>query len=293
MKPLVTFSKRTRTSRPSPAGQPLRGDTRKSPPPTTNHPPRVAWTLDGRPAPLHNHYRGQHVWLVCGGPSLKNLDLSLLDGRGTICCLNNSWFMRKPDLWVCADPPNKFWDGGWMDPTIMKFVPRFHQRSTLRNGTPIPSCPNTFFYVRNNGFNPETFLTEDGVSWGTLKNTPDVLGIANSRSVMLAAFKILPWLGFTTINLLGCDFHMPVSREAPAYAWAQEKDGRGRKGNNNLYRILTTRFAALKPVLDGRGIQVFNCNPRSQLEVFPKITYEEALGRHPPMAEPSQMGGWY
>jgi len=245
---------------------------------------------------------GASCFLLCGGPSLRTLDLSLLKGKGLTCALNNAWFLHRPHLWVCADTPERFWDEGWRDPTIMKFCPRSHMHRTLRipddEGVLKPSplkagdCPNTWFYMRNNGFNPATFLDEEGVSWGTLKGTPDSLGIANSRSVMLSAMKILPWLGIRTIYLLGCDFHMALSQQATPYAWDEKKDARGRKGNNNLYQVLATRLRAVAPFFEERGIKVYNCNPTSGLTVFPHLSYEEALGREggkPPVVTK----GWY
>jgi len=301
MKPLVVFNRRSYTSLDRPAHKPMRGDLRAHPLPRIRH-PRVVVRADGRGIPLEGMWEGGHCFLICGGPSLKELDLTELSHRGLASmALNNAWIMHKPTFWVAADPPRNFSDVGWRDPSIMKFVPRTHATSKIRtamggvkteNGEVAHQMPGTFFFVRNNGFDPKTFLDEEGVSWGTLKNTPDALGITNSRSVMLCAFKLLPWMGFRHIYLLGCDFHMAMG-EGPAYAWDEEKDKRGRGGNNRLYSLLTRRLEALKPYLDGRGINVWNCNPTSSLKVFPHLSYGEALARARPEAAWGVTKGWY
>ena len=303
MKPLVIHTRRLKDRPPPsrPSGAPLRGDTRQNPLPSKG--PVLAYSADGKVAPFAGAFAGASCFLLCGGPSLSTLDLNALDGRGLTCSLNNAWFKKRTHLWICADTPDRFWDQGWLDPTIMKFCPRSHIHRPLRapdgEGVLRPitikagDTPNSWFYVRNNGFNPATFLDEPGVSWGTLKGTPDTLGIANSRSVMLSAMKILPWLGVRTIYLLGCDFYMALSSQASAYAWDEQKAARGRKGNNNLYQVLTTRLTALAPHLEGRGVRVYNCNPDSGLKVFPHLPYAEALDREGVRSGPSVTKGWY
>ena len=307
MNPLVTFNKRRISPSHPPVGspRPLKGDLRNVRRSSAREGPRVLFSRDGRGMPFHNAWKGQHCFLICGGPSLKSLDLTLLSGRGmATMALNNAWLMHRPTFWVSADPPDRFSDLGWRDPSILKFVPFVHAKSKLasmneggvkvKNEETPGDMPSTFYFVRNDGFDPKTFLDEDGISWGTLKKTKDSLGIANSRSVMLCAMKLLPWMGFTSIYLLGCDFHMPLGH-GPAYAWDEDKTKKGRIGNNNLYQMLTSRLTALKPFLDGRGISVWNCNLQSALKVFPHMPYDEALVRSRMKSEGTTpvTKGWY
>src|SRR5690606_33539319 len=49
------------------------------------------------------------------------------------------------------------------------------------------------------------------------------------------------------------------------------------RGNNDSYRIMNSRLAALLPYFEQAGLKVFNCTPNSGLTVFPKTTYEEAI----------------
>ena len=73
---------------------------------------------------LSGFYRGRSAFLMLSGPSLKQIDLSLLDARGIVTmAVNNAWSVRRPTLWTCVDDPGRFIDVGWKDPGILKFVP--------------------------------------------------------------------------------------------------------------------------------------------------------------------------
>jgi len=172
----------------------------------------MLWRNPSSPVDLENLFfsnagQGSTAFLVCSGPSLKDMDLSLLRQRGIVTMgVNNSWSMFRPDLWVAVDPPGSFCDGGWKDPGIMKFVPMPHRTSKLRvkqaqgsfkdsQFSPVDMA-NCWYFSRNADFHPESFLTEPTVNWGHHDKKRDVLGTPGSRSVMLAALKSFVLLGF-------------------------------------------------------------------------------------------------
>lgn len=75
---------------------------------------------------LQNMLNGGVAFLVCGGPSAKDLPLERLNERGPwSMAVNNvaGWERFIPNAFVCSDPPSKFCDGIWMDPNIAKFIP--------------------------------------------------------------------------------------------------------------------------------------------------------------------------
>jgi len=239
----------------------------------------------GSPVSLENNYLGFSVFLVLSGPSLNNLDLSLLDKTKAFSFgVNNSWSIYKPTFWTCMDGPEKFISSGWKDPRIMKLVPDKKQGDNLRTKvegrfkelkTKTSDCPNTFYYKRNLEFDPTTFLTEGSVNWGQTGNSQDLLGIAGCRSVMLAAIRLCYYLGFRTINLLGCDFKMEEGKQN--YAFPQERVKSSVLGNNNTYQGLVKRFHGLLPHFNNHGLKIYNCNKESQLGVFPYRSYEESI----------------
>jgi len=219
--------------------------------------------------------RESPVFLIAGGPSLRTLDLSLLNSPGCYTLgLNNSVKSYRPNLWISVDDPGQFLFSIWQDPKILKFVREEHRDSflfdseiwTLTNQTPA-DCPNVIFYRSNLQFRAETFLHEDSANWGN-EDPP------RARSVLLAALKNLYHLGAGHVFLLGVDFEM--DQDSP-YHFAEFRSPAGVAGNHKSYEILQTRFAKLNPLFEQHGFYVWNCNPSSKLTAFPFVSFEESL----------------
>ncbi len=68
---------------------------------------------------------GRSVFLACGGPSARALDLDKLKRRGIwTMAVNNAAGYFPCSAAVSSDPPSKFTDAVWRDPSIMKFAPQ-------------------------------------------------------------------------------------------------------------------------------------------------------------------------
>jgi len=247
-------------------------------------------------------YRGRSVFLTLSGPSLNQLDLSLLNRRGVVSMgVNNSWTVHRPTLWTCVDDPGRFIDTGWKDPGILKLVPMCHWARSLRiqakDGTMRQSAfrvcqmPSVLFYRRSNHFDHERFLTGDTVPWGNDAKQADSLGIKGMRSVMLAALRLLHHLGFRTVYLLGCDFAMTDDKK---YAFEETREASAIRHNNALYDALSRRFEALLPHFEQHRFRVVNASPGSALGVFERMSYEDAVAAASgECAKPVNSQGWY
>lgn len=199
--------------------------------------------------------------------------------------VNNAAAVFRPQLWCCVDDPGNFCDAIWHDPGITKFVPEDHFDAPLmvRDGTGqlVPSqhrvadMPGVFGYRRNEEFSADRWLHEPTINWGNHRRMTDERGNRGSRSVLYVAVRLLYYLGFRRVYLLGCDFRM--ERGQPNYAFAQDRCESSIRGNNNSYRVLNDRFTLLKPHFERAGFQIFNCTPDSGLEVFPYVDYDEAM----------------
>ncbi len=104
--------------------------------------------------------------------------------------------------------------------------------------------------------------------------TPDSLGIVGKRSVMLVALRLLHYLGFGTVYLLGCDFKMAPDRK---YAFEEHRAPNAIRHNNVLYDSLARRFEALRPHFEKHRFRVINCSPGSELRAFERMDYEKAV----------------
>lgn len=237
--------------------------------------PPMLFTRDGHNIFLGDQYRGCNAFLILGGRSFLDVDHSLLKQDGVLTMgVNNVTEVFSPNLWVSTDDPTRFDESVWLNPTISKFIPMKHKEKkmdklmldgTIRAG----DCPNTLFYRMNYLFNPETFLLEDTFCFGNTKKNGD------TRSVMLVAIRMLYFLGIRNIFLLGCDFNMERGQEYAACGKA--KPDNHHKKNMGLYVRLSQMLSDLAPHLYKHGLQIFNCNPKSNLKVFPIVSLEDAL----------------
>ena len=246
----------------------------------------MLFTRDGHNVFLGDMYRGHTAFLICAGPSLGSHDLTKLSQRGLVtCAVNNAASVVRPHLWVSVDDPGNFCDAIWYDPGIMKFVPLCHMEKKFmtrdENERLVPSeqsvgdMPAVFGYRRNEAFKADQWLYEDTFNWGNHGERIDDLGNRGSRSVMLIALRMLFYLDFRRVYLLGCDFRM--QRGQANYAFEQDRSSASVRGNNNTFRILNERLQHLLPYFEKEGYQVFNCTPETELIVFPHVAFDEAV----------------
>lgn len=239
-------------------------------------PPPMLFSRDGHNVWMGDMYRGDSAFLILGGPSFSKVDKTKLDKAGILTMgVNNSVKTYRPNLWISVDDPTHFMKSIWFDPKITKFVPYSHSEKILFDNeawkemtTKVGDCPNIWFYKRNEHFIASQFLFEDTINWGNHKDH------GGGRSVMLAAIRILFYLGIRNIYLLGCDFKMD---ENTKYHFEQDRAEGSIKGNNSTYELLVDRFTQLKPIFEANDLHVYNCNPDSGLKVFPFIDLDAAI----------------
>lgn len=238
----------------------------------------------GTPLFLEGAYRGASAFLIANGPSLAMLDLSPLKQRWAMT-LNNGTRTFRGNANCTVDQPSRFSLSAWLDPTILKFAPMsqfdkplWDNRLLKKDGDFVQKwcksdlfvrdCPNIVGYRRNEKFHAPRWMNEETINWGNHKK------YGGGRSVMLAAIRILYILGFRSIYLLGVDFHMSKNRR---YHFPEGRTESAINGNMSTYESLNSWFSELQPIFLKKGFHVFNCNPESHLEAFPKISFEEAL----------------
>jgi hypothetical protein len=243
-------------------------------------------------------------FLVCGGPSLKTLDLSPLRERGINSLgVNNVAGYAPVSAFTFSDPPEKFHHGVFFDAKVMKIVPvpklKKRVRAKCEDGIfrmtafRVGQCPNVWGYHRNAIWQPDQFLTIDRATWGHGK---EGLVVDAKRPRILFTFflglRLLHYLGCRRVYMLGVDFRMS---EQSGYAFDQNRWPGACRGNNNSYSLANRMLLELKPHFDEMNYEVFNCNPKSRCTVFPYVSYEKALEdvRGPVPKEPFDMSGWY
>jgi len=237
------------------------------------------FTREGSNLNLIGNYRGSSIFIICNGPSLAsgNFDLSLLKRPGVMTYgMNNGARTIRPNFWTCVDDPRRFLKSIWLDPCITKFVPHAHAEKVIFDNEKwqdmdylVGQCPNVIYYHRNEKFMADRFLFEDTINWGNSGEN------GGGRSVFLPVLRICFLLGFRNIYLLGADFKMSSTY---TYHFDEQRAKGAVNCNMSTYDKLKSEYLpALKPYLEAEGVNVFNCNPESELKVFDYMPYEEAI----------------
>lgn len=250
-------------------------------------------------------WKGQSAFFVCGGPSLKTIDLSFLRERGIVSLgINNVAGYAPVRAWTFSDPACKFHHGIFFDPAIIKFVPLpklgERVRAKLDDGTfrwtqyEVRDCPSVFGYNRFTKFNAETFLTTAEASWGQSEKHKEK-GKPTTLSTFLLGLRLLHYLGVRRVYLLGVDFKMDADNH---YAFGQNRHEGALASNTNAYRVVSGMCTELRPVLEAAGFEVYQTNRHSGLRVFDYIPLDAAIEdcrgvvpREP--WSPESFAGWY
>lgn len=248
-----------------------------------------------RTVALRDMLAGRPAFLLGGGPSANQLDLTRLQQRGLwSIAVNNMAGHFRSNAFICSDPPSKFFDGIWLDPGMMKFVPipklcgrgRGHLRTKV-NGEFKPlerdgkilcteDCPNIWGFARRDWWSyDDTFFTDEQAAWGNGKNGVSRTGNEKVFCTLLLALRLLYYLGARRIFLIGVDFCM----DQQGYAFGQGRTDHAISNNNSQYRVVNNGLCKMvaNGVFQRAGLEIFNCNQFSGLRAFPYAPFDEAV----------------
>lgn len=248
---------------------------------------------DGRrTTALRNLLGGGAAFLVCGGPSLKELPYWRLEERGIFSLgVNNVAGWAPVSAFTCSDPPEKFHPGIFEDPKIIKLLPEPKMRGNrarLRtkvgdkfywSGRYSYQCPNVWGYERRSWLRcDDSWFTGAGAAWGNHNKGVQQTGEAKTVNTMFLGLRLLQYLGAKTIFLLGVDFWMDPSRDVrDNYAFGEHRDEDACESNNRQYIVANDWFCRLRPVFEQFGFRTYNCYRESRLRAFDYVPFEKAL----------------
>jgi hypothetical protein len=197
-------------------------------------------------------WRGQTVYVIGGGPSLRTFKWQRLHGKRTIGC-NDAYILGPKVADICY-----FGDAGWF---------RLHSRCLAYFSGLIATCTEGFLGDANNNM----------VSWlkyldrrpQGLHKTPRIGWNSNTGA---SAVNLAIQLGASKVILLGFDMKIAEGR---ANWHANHKDA----PNNHIYNRFMRGFEAVKKDLDIKypDIEVLNANPDSAMDIFPRVEIDDAL----------------
>lgn len=221
-------------------------------------------------------------FVIGNGPSLKNVNLSLIEGNTSIT-VNGFYFsdtLFKSDYHVLVDPAYKekeyseAIEKAVKNNPNLKFIVRQEIESEVNK---ITKNQNEIIPILANhslvGSNIEIDMTKE---------------MTGSINVIPVAIECAMYMGFKTICLLGCDFSLYTQTKGLHYYDKEEiENKRGNyediEGSNvgNLIRcaLVHKQHYCLEKKAKEIGIQIFNATKESLIDAYDFIDLEELVNK--------------
>lgn len=194
---------------------------------------------------IQPEFLGETVFIVGGGPSLKNFDFSQLKGKRVIAINRAFEFVPFADYLYWSD---------------ISFYEKYKEGIHDFKGKKVT---NKSYPIRNDIIN-----LENSGKLGLDLNPNSIKHGGNSG---YAAINLAYHLGAKTIVLLGYDMQK-IENESHFHG------GYGRKVDNSLYdNLFLPHFQSLVEPLRDKKVVVYNANINSKLECFTKCDIDFAL----------------
>jgi lipopolysaccharide biosynthesis glycosyltransferase len=199
---------------------------------------------DKNPEPVEPIWEGEDCWILGGGPSIKGLNLSLLDDK-KVLGVNDGYLFDCCD--ICY-----FGDTIWW---------KHHKEGIVEWGKPLFSTSSVH----------DPSINHLGVVTKGLTQAKDKLGWNQNSG--FAAINLAIHLGAKRIYLVGYDMNFGTEGESN---WHENI----RKVAKNSYDVFLRNQKRVAEDAKNKfpEVQIINTNPDSRLSAFPKITFEESLG---------------
>ena len=209
----------------------------------------------------NNAWAGRRCFIVGGGPSVKNEDLSLLRGELTIG-INRAYEIFSPNILFGVD--GQMW--GWAEQG--KLGAESKQKILDYRGYKV------WMAIKHKLFPPDYYLIDADDRGGYRIGTTKMLCFKNNSGY--GAINLAAALGANPIYLLG--FDMQGNKEGKQKWW---HNGYPIDYGEDVYPAYIREITAFAPVLKSSGFEVINLNPKSALKCFSFGDYKKVAAKKP------------
>jgi hypothetical protein len=194
----------------------------------------------------------KECYIVAGGPSLKGFDWSLLDNKFTIA-INRSYEVL-PNANIVYFTDNDFW--------------KIHEKGILAHkGKKVKgSLPSRV--IKHPEVEEYILTSPTGLEMTAGK-------LNHGHNSTYAAINLATQMGFKKIYLLGVDMKWGTPKDRSTSHW---HNGHKRTDPESVYKKMSKCYETIVEPLKKQGVEVFNLNPDSALEVFPKLNPQQVFG---------------
>ena len=232
---------------------------------TGRHVPRKAFTAPTpeRMAALKGVYPGGTCFIIGTAPSLRQLDLSRLNGRHCFS-VNRGHDLREQGLerltgYVIADQL-AFDDYGARIDTSR--IGHLFIRSTVSR---IPPAMLDVAVVYEAIRSPRLFR-------GYLQEDP-VAGLYTGHTVVLDAIQLAAFMGFTRLAVIGVDLEFQ-SRDLHFYSSSQREVSHSQAHSQRYAGKMAKGMAVAHRLLARRGVELVNAGRSDRLTMLPHVPFE-------------------
>lgn len=199
------------------------------------------------------NYKKKRAILVCGGPSLKEIDVSKLRGPGKVVLgVNTTYPYVVPDMWMGMDDP-RCYDRNVLLEAFPKFLRGPLWKRELQGV--MPKDLHNVHYI-----SVKKAKTEE--LWDCIK--PESRHFVWHNNVMAVAMNLLLAMGFREIYIAGCD----LSNNVNDYFDDRELGTVEKDRNTRLYRQLFQWLKWLTKECSRRNIKIRSLSPDSKINTF-------------------------
>lgn len=224
---------------------------------------------------------GESCFIIGNGPSLKKDDLVKLEGRHTFC-MNFGYKVYadtdfSPEFYVATDP---IFVGNYLDEILNEarpdnyFLPfKSKEKADFPENTNFITVYGPFTIVKGSLMNDD--FSEDASKYLSLAYT-----------VTFYALQLAAYMGFKKIYLLGIDHRYPLYIDSKGKTRRNEKSSGvsyakgidiGKREGANQIDSTTHSYKVARDYAKKRGIKILNATRGGDLDVFERISFEEAL----------------
>ena len=206
--------------------------------------------------PIRNEWLGEKVFIIGGGPSLKNIDINLIQGKGRVIALNNAYKIAPWADWLL------FADAEWY---------KWHKDALVDIKMPVITSAVNEPLEHDMKYHDFIVRWPKKGNWGLVEDPGGYLVGDNAGQV---AMSLAEYLGAKTIVLLGFDLNADIPENQPLQ-WHNEHK---RRSNTSMYtNSFIPNFIRTAPYYQKRGVYVCNVNPTSAIPCFPFVKFEDTI----------------
>ena len=208
----------------------------------------------------NNMWKGRRCFIVGGGPSLKDVDVSLLHNELTIG-INRAYELFDPSILFGVD--GQMW--GWVEQG--KYGEESKRKFNAYKGYKV-------WMALHEVFPPDFYLIDVDDSGSYKIGSTNRLAFKNNSGY--GAINLAAALGANPIYLLG--FDMQGTKQGKQQWW---HDGHPVDYGEGVYDGYIREISRLAPVLKDAGVKVVNLNPKSKLKCFTFGDYSRIIDSKP------------